>query len=366
MKRLFVVIWVLCACALGSTSVCYADDIQRGVSPAGESSYQYMPWQIGDTVIIKKDVQRYLTGEIMSRWVYYVQHTIRQIGTRRFPDGVLLRGIYSWVGKDDIELLSRSRREVNERTKNISSLSNAESSELEAYARKTGTEVLREQEEERVHESIDKIYSSDSLRLDSLHLDSLQVATQEPVERPAASFYLKTNLLYDLATVANLGLEIGFKDHYSIDLPVNFSPWTTHPKYRLRVFSVQPEFRYWFGQEHKGHYLGVHGIVGLYNVSFGDSHRYQTHMIDDKLFFPALGVGLSYGYSLWLDKKREHPNWFMEFNIGVGYVYERYDSYYNLENGAMFSSGDEHHYFGPTKLEIAIGCRLGDVKKKNK
>ena len=56
----------------------------------------------GDTVVIKRDHHHYLTGERMSRWVYNVEHTIRQVGGKRFPNGILLRGIYSWVGPDDI------------------------------------------------------------------------------------------------------------------------------------------------------------------------------------------------------------------------------------------------------------------------
>ena len=52
---------------------------------------------VGDTVMINKDSLRYLTGERKSTWVYDKKHTVRQIGTKRFPDGVLLKEILSWV-----------------------------------------------------------------------------------------------------------------------------------------------------------------------------------------------------------------------------------------------------------------------------
>ena len=48
---------------------------------------------VGDTVMINKDSLRYLTGERKSTWVYDKKHTVRQIGTKRFPDGVLLKEI---------------------------------------------------------------------------------------------------------------------------------------------------------------------------------------------------------------------------------------------------------------------------------
>ena len=58
--------------------------------------------EIGDTVMINKDSLRYLTGERMSTWVYGVPHTIRQLGTKTKPTGVLLRGIYSWIAQGSL------------------------------------------------------------------------------------------------------------------------------------------------------------------------------------------------------------------------------------------------------------------------
>ena len=63
---------------------------------------QLSDFSVGDTIVIKKDHERYLTGEKMSKWVYNVEHTIQQVSGRRWPNGILIRGIYSWVGPDDI------------------------------------------------------------------------------------------------------------------------------------------------------------------------------------------------------------------------------------------------------------------------
>lgn len=86
--------------ALASMSV-------MGQTTADTIRFQY---QVGDTVIIKKDCQRYLTGERMSTWVYYVSHPILQVGTNRFPNGVLLSGILSWVDPSGLVLQSASAR----------------------------------------------------------------------------------------------------------------------------------------------------------------------------------------------------------------------------------------------------------------
>lgn len=53
--------------------------------------------QPGDTVSIDSTQTRYLTGERMSSWVYKVNHIVKQAGGKRFPNGVLLKGINSWV-----------------------------------------------------------------------------------------------------------------------------------------------------------------------------------------------------------------------------------------------------------------------------
>lgn len=68
-------------------------------------------WAVGDTVVIKRGNTHYLTGERMSSWVYYVSFPIRQIGTKRFPDGVLLNGIMSWIAPDGIILKGAVARE---------------------------------------------------------------------------------------------------------------------------------------------------------------------------------------------------------------------------------------------------------------
>ena len=55
---------------------------------------------VGDSVMIKRECTKYLTGETPSVWVWDKVHTVRQLGTKRFPDGVLLMNILSWVCED--------------------------------------------------------------------------------------------------------------------------------------------------------------------------------------------------------------------------------------------------------------------------
>ncbi len=62
---------------------------------------------VGDTVMVNRSTERYLTGERISKWVYKVPHVISQVGSRFFPQGVLLNvaGAKSWLGASDVQLV---------------------------------------------------------------------------------------------------------------------------------------------------------------------------------------------------------------------------------------------------------------------
>lgn len=58
--------------------------------------------QVGDTVVMMNENSHYLTGEKPSKWVYGKRFQIQQIGTKRFPNGLLLKGILSWIDGESV------------------------------------------------------------------------------------------------------------------------------------------------------------------------------------------------------------------------------------------------------------------------
>ena len=56
-------------------------------------------FRVGDRVSIKRSARTYATGERIPNWVKARRHRIQQVATNR----VLLREIYSWVRKVDVE-----------------------------------------------------------------------------------------------------------------------------------------------------------------------------------------------------------------------------------------------------------------------
>ena len=87
-KSILIATTLVCATAVSSLSA------QQAAQPAKEHQWKVA---VGDSVMIKRECVEYLTGEEPSVWVWDKVHTVRQLGTKRFPEGVLLMNIYSWI-----------------------------------------------------------------------------------------------------------------------------------------------------------------------------------------------------------------------------------------------------------------------------
>lgn len=182
---------------------------------------------------------------------------------------------------------------------------------------------------------------------------AVPVATELP-ERDYDRWAIKSNALYLAAGVTNIGGEYAFHRHWSVDLPLVYSPYTLARTYRMRFLYIQPEARYWLDRPMKGHFFGVHLHAGVFNVSLDNKNRYQS----EKGFH---GAGISYGYAMPLSRR-----WSMEFTIGVGYAFTKYCTYYNVPNGLRYEKDLPYHYWGLTKLGLNFVYRFGDKCGKTK
>lgn len=180
----------------------------------------------------------------------------------------------------------------------------------------------------------------------------------QPQPEPESRFVaLKTNLLFDVATIANIGVEAQLTKHISVDIPFYYSPWNLSSTRKLRVMAIQPEVRYWLGNTAgEGHFIGLHGHLMGFNVAINDHGRYQDP--DHALW----GAGLGYGYAINFGKSKR---WGLEFNIGLGFANYKYDAYYNRENGQIFKS-DEDWYYGITRAGITLTYKWWKSGKSKK
>ncbi|MDR3140420.1 MAG: DUF3575 domain-containing protein [Tannerellaceae bacterium] len=163
---------------------------------------------------------------------------------------------------------------------------------------------------------------------------------------------VKSNILYDATSTVNVGLEIGLSPKWTLELPVNYNPWSFSDSSKIKHWAIQPEARYWFCEKFNGHFLGIHGLVGGYNVGgvniLGlEEHRYEGNMY---------GGGISYGFQWILGN-----HWSIEATVGVGYAYLEHNKYLcgKCENKIKNPDrpGDDlftKSWIGPTKAGISI------------
>ena len=161
-------------------------------------------------------------------------------------------------------------------------------------------------------------------------------------------FALKTNLLYLATTTLNIGVEFGLARKWSFDVLAGLNPWDLNHRYGgIRHALVQPEFRYWFCQRFEKHFIGLHGLYGVFQIE--DINLNPIVDITGVRYDGwGIGAGLSYGYHLPMGKR-----WGWEFNIGAGYVYLEYDKY-NCGQCSNLIGRKAKHYFGLTKAGISL------------
>ena len=165
---------------------------------------------------------------------------------------------------------------------------------------------------------------------------------------------LKTNLPYDATATVNAGIEIGLAPRWTLDISGNFNDWTMSHNRKWKHWLVQPEARYWFCERFSGHFFGIHAHGGEYNfgnlkngIKFLGSDF--SKLTDNRYQGWYVGGGLSYGYAWILGK-----HWNLEAELGIGYIYTRFDKYPCAECGEKIEEDASHHYFGPTKLALSI------------
>jgi hypothetical protein len=192
--------------------------------------------------------------------------------------------------------------------------------------------------------------------------DAEPESTAHPVHKDGRSegyrFAVKTNLLYDIALLPNIAIEFPLGQHWSMEIEGQWSWWNTKITHNncWRIQSVGLETRKWLGDKSlaplTGHYLGIYGMAGTYDVKFQDKNGYLSDM--------SYSAGVSYGYSLPVSRRFS-----FEFGIAVGYFGGKYKVYdqYNSQNGIFpLTEKKNMHYFGPTKAKVSLVWIIGGGK----
>lgn len=176
-----------------------------------------------------------------------------------------------------------------------------------------------------------------------------------PATVSAQGVAIKTNLLYDAAATINLGVEVPVAPKWSVDLSGNLNAWKLGHERRWKHWLIQPEARYWFCQPYTGHFLAAHLLGGQYNVGGFDLGKFNflgtnlSNLKDHRYQGWFVGAGVAYGYSWILGR-----HWNLEAELGIGWMYTRFDTYPCAKCGTKVSSNRPHNYVGPTKAAVNL------------
>lgn len=189
-----------------------------------------------------------------------------------------------------------------------------------------------------------------------------------PEYRYIRPFALKTNLLFDAATLFNIELEVPIGRHFSVLGEWTFPFWGGlgnrggvapipgySEKYTLQMLSGGVELRYWFRRSERLHdkaqrwgdynplcgwFIGPYVGRGVYDFQFG-----KDGIQGD--FYIAAGVSGGYTHSI---GKHFH----MEYSIGVGYVQTQYKRYTPMDGHKVYQHDGKYTWIGPTKAKISL------------
>ena len=130
----------------------------------------------------------------------------------------------------------------------------------------------------------------------------------------AQTIGVKTNMLYDATSTMNLGLEVKLADQWTLDVPVNYNPWSFSGNRQMKHILLQPEARYWFCDVFNRHFVGAHLHGGVFNAGKMDlPFDWGENTVKQFRYKGWLaGAGVSYGYHWIIDKR-----WSLESSLGV-------------------------------------------------
>lgn len=192
----------------------------------------------------------------------------------------------------------------------------------------------------------------------------------EPKCKP---FYMaiKTNMLYDVAAVPNIGAEFYLGQNFSIAANYAHAWWKSDAKnFYWRYYGADASLRWWFGKASRikplqGHHIGLNYQILTYDFQLGNK-GIMAGMPNGNLADRANHiVALEYGYSLPITRRLN-----IDFSIGAGYHWGIFEEYIPVDGHNVWQATKRRQYFGPTKLEISlvwlIGCENYNKNKGGK
>lgn len=182
----------------------------------------------------------------------------------------------------------------------------------------------------------------------------------QPAERKPFYMAVKTNMLYDILALPNLGVEFYLGRNWSVAANWMYGWWDSDRRHRYwRAYGGDIAVRKWFGRAADakpltGHHLGVYGQILTYDFEFGGKGQMAGEPGKPLWSRPSYAAGVEYGYSLPIARRLN-----IDFTIGIGYLGGKYYEYEPIDGHYVWQATKQRHWFGPTKAEISLVWLLG-------
>ena len=179
---------------------------------------------------------------------------------------------------------------------------------------------------------------------------------------------LKTNMLYDVCLIPNIGAEFSIGKRWTITFDWFYTWFSADNRHRYwQGYGGYLGVRKYFGSSKsslplggsgvgsfpRGHHLGIYTLGMTYDVEWGGKGYQADHF--------GFGVGVEYGYSMRIGRRLN-----LDLSIGVGFQdgeYKEYVPSYDDWNHYIWKSTHKRHWWGPTKAEVSLVWVIGGNKK---
>ena len=190
-----------------------------------------------------------------------------------------------------------------------------------------------------------------------------EAAAPQPKVEEKKPFYmaLKTNMLYDVAAIPNVGVEFHLGKRFSLAANYTHAWWSNSSKnFFWRYYGADASFRWWFGKASKvkplqGHHVGVNYLIYTFDFQLGNRGYLGGKPGGMLINRPNHTVSLEYGYSLPIARRLN-----LDFVIGVGYSSNTIDEYMPIDGHFVWQRTNAFKYFGPTKAEVSLVWLIGN------
>lgn len=198
-------------------------------------------------------------------------------------------------------------------------------------------------------------------------VENIVVVEESPMpeavlEKQPFYWALKTNGLYDLALIPNIGVEVYAGRQWSVVANGMFAWWKKGVDRRWCVYGADMAVRRWFGRKADakpltGHHVGVYAQALTYDFCLDDKGYMGGEPEGSILDKMNYAFGLEYGYSLPVARRLN-----LDFVLGLGYWGGTYHEYRVIDDCKVWQASKNRHWFGPTKAEVSLVWLLGSSK----